>query len=841
MEIKNERYKRNLIINTRSINYRKYIFSLNILLIFSIQCVLNKDEKYQYRFYINENQIKLVIKEAGTFSVIYSSFSNKPNKIEYDNLERSFSNSSIFLNSNINIVLLKFSSAITTCNSMFKRCSQISEIDLTDFDSSQVLNIDYMFDGCNSLTSVKFGNFNTSRLDIMEYVFQNCNSLETIDLSSFDTSKVTDFHYMFAGCSSLKSIDLSNFNGSSCICTYHMFNGCTALTSINFSGFDTSKVTYMYNMFYNCNQLTSLDLSTFNLKSLIQMQEMFYGCTTLKYINIKSYFQFSKSLSVTSNDILTSTSTDLVFCVNDLKTLNSFSDKKDNRCSGCIIQKADIFTWLNNEIINCCYISCEECEIQGNDSYHNCIKCSLDYPKEIYMNNTKNCYKRCDNYFYIKQNQLFCLDNSECPNDYNKLIFERKECVKNCSTYEQYFYQHKNICYSHCPNGTEESNIMPYYCVSACTKELPFKLIQTDECAQCCPIRDIQINNCELNYKENNSNLEDKILYCIKQDLTKGYNCTDVDMGNDVVIERNMSTYIITKTGNQKKGTNITTVNFGSCEESLKNYYGIPLEENLYLLRIEAKIKGMKIPKIEYEIYYPINGTNLTKLDLSVCQNDKIEISIPVELKGNIDMYNPQSDYYNDICYTFTSDSGTDISLSDRREEFINNNMTLYDEDCTFVRYDFVNNRSICSCEIKIKLPLMSEITVDKNKLYDSFTDFKNIANIHILKCYKLLFSKEGISKNIGFYILIPIMLLLIICIIIFFVYDYKKLKKKIEFLVYAKKNFKKLELIYEKSHNKKKKTKDNKKEEIEFNSRNNGEKRNSNLISLNKKKSKKK
>ena len=49
----------------------------------------------------------------------------------------------------------------------------------------------------------------------------------------------------------------------------------------------------------------------------------------------------------------------------------------------------------------------------------------------------------------------------------------------------------------------------------------------------------------------------------------------------------------------------------------------------------------MKIPKIEYEIYYPLyNSTNLTKLNLSFCKGSKIEISIAIKINDKIDKYN---------------------------------------------------------------------------------------------------------------------------------------------------------------------------------------------------------
>ena len=86
----------------------------------------------------------------------------------------------------------------------------------------------------------------------------------------------------------------------------------------------------------------------------------------------------------------------------------------------------------------------------------------------------------------------------------------------------------------------------------------------------------------------------------------------------------------------------------------------------------------MKIPKIEYEVYYPFhNRNNLTKLNLSSFKETKIEISVKVKINGSLDKYNPNSDYYNDICSKATSESGTNISLKDREDKFVNNNMSL--------------------------------------------------------------------------------------------------------------------------------------------------------------------
>ena len=100
--------------------------------------------------------------------------------------------------------------------------------------------------------------------------------------------------------------------------------------------------------------------------------------------------------------------------------------------------------------------------------------------------------------------------------------------------------------------------------------------------------------------------------------------------------------------------------------------------------------------------YYLFKINNLIKLDLTICKNKKAEISIPVSINDNIDKFNSRGGYYNDICYTTKSDYNTDICLDDRRREFINKNLTLCEEDCNLIDYDYINEKAKCSRIIKL-------------------------------------------------------------------------------------------------------------------------------------------
>jgi len=189
----------------------------------------------------------------------------------------------------------------------------------------------------------------------------------------------------------------------------------------------------------------------------------------------------------------------------------------------------------------------------------------------------------------------------------------------------------------------------------------------------------------------------------------------------------------------------------------------------------------MKIPKIEYEVYTKYNRSNLKKLNLSYCDDVKIDISIPHILTENIDKLNSSSKYYNDICYTTTSDSGTDITLKDRKEEFLDNNMTVCQEKCIFAEYNYTTQKVKCLCDVAEFSSKFNKMKINRAELFINSIDIKNIANINILVCYKKLFCKKGILYNYGSFSLDVIILFHLLFIIIFYS---KNLYRKIEDII---------------------------------------------------------
>ena len=180
-------------------------------------------------------------------------------------------------------------SKVTDMNSMFSDMSKLTSLNLPNFDTSQVTDMGSMFSGMSKLTSLNLPNFDTSNVTNMQYMFFNMPSLTTLDLSSFDTSQVTNMSGMFLGMSKLTSLNLPNFDTSNVTNMKSMFHNMSSLTTLNLSNFNTSKVTNMDSMFSHMRSLITLNLSNFNTSQVTDMKSMFLGTSNLTSLNLSNF------------------------------------------------------------------------------------------------------------------------------------------------------------------------------------------------------------------------------------------------------------------------------------------------------------------------------------------------------------------------------------------------------------------------------------------------------------------------------------------------------------------------------------------------------------------------
>ena len=119
----------------------------------------------------------------------------------------------------------------TTMAQMFRSCSNITSLDLSEWNTSNVTNMSNMFTYCESITELDLSNFDTSKVTNMSDIFNGMSNLTSLNLSSWDTSNVTNMNYMFYNCKKLQHLDIRNFTfdkvtGSTYTFHYMMPNNC---------------------------------------------------------------------------------------------------------------------------------------------------------------------------------------------------------------------------------------------------------------------------------------------------------------------------------------------------------------------------------------------------------------------------------------------------------------------------------------------------------------------------------------------------------------------------------------------------------------------------------------
>ena len=210
---------------------------------------------------------------------------------------------------------------------------------------------------------------------------------------------------------------------------------------------------------------------------------------------------------------------------------------------------------------------------------------------------------------------------------------------------------------------------------------------------------------------------EDEILKEFEIKFTsENYDTSYLDNGHDEIFKYDKMIIILTTSQNQKNNSNsnISIIDLGECETILREEFEV--KDNLYIKKIDVIQEGMKIPKIEYDVYYK-SGKSLSKIDLSNCSSTNISLLLPMKITENIDILNGSSGYYNDICYPATSDNGADIIINDRKNEFIEGNKTVCQDDCVFSEYDEINEKAKCSCKAKGSSSFFDDMKINKTKI----------------------------------------------------------------------------------------------------------------------------
>ena len=198
------------------------INKLFIIIIYIFIQILSCNGQFTSNYFSN---ITLRINGTGEKFIFGEDFRSIPNKIYINNIIQNEIKKSYYFNQTENFVELIWKHNNIDCPYMFRYCRDIIEINLTNFDTSQVQNMFNMFEGCTSLTSLDLSNFDTSNVKVMNSMFDNCTSLTSLDLSNFDTSQLLKMYYIFLNSINLKFINFSGFVESENLEVGSLFDG----------------------------------------------------------------------------------------------------------------------------------------------------------------------------------------------------------------------------------------------------------------------------------------------------------------------------------------------------------------------------------------------------------------------------------------------------------------------------------------------------------------------------------------------------------------------------------------------------------------------------------------
>ena len=365
--------------------------------------------------------------------------------------------------------------------------------------------------------------------------------------------------------------------------------------------------------------------------------------------------------------------------------------------------------------------------------------------------------------YYIIDSLLKLIE--KCDNNCKSCINDSKNCL---SCYENFELNIINsIClykYNYFYNKTIQEMI---YLLSneLCPDILPYEIVKTKECVEDCLIDEFINETCKIN-KFSKNNIDS-----ITENIRKIVNISN-NLDYNVIINGNNIIYEITTTEVHNDNDDISSIDFGECENILKQNQSI---NYLIVFKIDIKLDDSVPKKVEYEVYSP---ETKQKLDLSICKKSKIDVYVPLGLDDytndlfdsvkqyGYDILNENDSFYQDLCTPFTSRENTDISMSDRQKNIFNNSIRLCEDGCEYVFYNTTNKKAKCRCQVKTQMREMKIISYRDMNLTNLF-DIKTISNIELIKCYKLAFSLEGQENNYGSLILI-VMILIYISIFVF-------------------------------------------------------------------------
>ena len=416
------------------------------------------------------------------------------------------------------------------------------------------------------------------------------------------------------------------------------------------------------------------------------------------------------------------------------------------------------YSRINKVSFKLCNENCKNCEYLGTSNNHKCLTC---------INNTKK-----DENGNCSQEESISDVNIEVDTDCAKFYIEKTS--------------NKKICLKKGEN---------------CPLDYAFYNETINQCMEYSSFENLLTINFSL---YNSLDVNNVIYNLYKTTIIESYSGND----NLIIATQDSSIFQLTNSLNELNTKNgitsndysLSMIDLGECGNVLKKKYNIDEDTPLIIFKYEYLGDVASKRNIQYEVYNPIT---IEKMDLSVCDDEKINIYIPVslgeetqELQKDLqnygyDLFNPNDSFYQDICSPYTTVNGTDILLSDRRNYFFNDTETSCQHGCEYSGYSAETQHLKCECSPSTNDIETEEDTTstdfDEKKIFTSFYEVIKYSNYKVLKCYNLVFNKDLFKSNYGSIIFICYFILYTFFNLLFFIKGFHNIKIYISNLVYSR------------------------------------------------------
>ena len=271
----------------------------------------------------------------------------------------------------------------------------------------------------------------------------------------------------------------------------------------------------------------------------------------------------------------------------------------------------------------------------------------------------------------------------------------------------------------------------------------------------------------------------------------------------------------------------------GAISNDIKNPQVILTKNCINKLKIGLVDKGIAVGRkftiapnneitdiICYKFYYYDETTNELDTDddidiQALCGNEAITYYLPIINNDNsllnkyinvvrqnpdsdeedtfldYDIFNPEADFYNDICATFTYSEASentddsdefvnyDVTLHERRKYYYPGSIALCPKGFTYKGIDKETFSAICQTTVSSETSRIIDIENDPIPDPHDFTSFKAADSdfkkekrdiyfsMDVFKCIKLPFTYRGFKGNYGSYFMIALMIIVVICYLI--------------------------------------------------------------------------